>query len=474
MRASSSGRRSATRSRSPPTVKPSISSGRILSSSFRSPPMFRSLAIEVSHASARVVSLPVVTRGVGLLWHQYVEGVGGHGEVLRGHGHHFPVYIDRELRVGLDLDTRGPEVVDAFHPDEVAALEVPGDPDEVPPPAEIYGVDVEGPVVYTRFGGDDHTPAVESPVADGDLQETVVLDGLVVTVGEGQPGGEGFVPQERLDRSRGISQRTRAPFQPRGEGPRGLHAEPDGGDVHVVVVAGETEIYVDNLAFRYRPASTLDVLRYPEGPGKVIGRTEGQEAQKRVVVRQEVDHGAHGPVAAAKDEEPVSRAVVENLTHRLGEPCRISYGVGYAKGDTELLKAVEGLEERPLPGARTRVDDQGRTLGRDVTAHALLRTGGHRAASALHISCSWYSLVTMTKRVYESRAQRVSPDGDSNEGSGRPLHLLRFVVFSGAVGGQDDLERPQAVEPARARWFAFGRAAQEVCQHQRVHVLTHV
>src|SRR5215211_7318027 len=33
------------------------------------------------------------------------------------------------------------------------------------------------------------------------------------------------------------------------------------------------------------------------------------------------------------------------------------------------LKAVEGLEERALPAAGTRVDDQGRTLGRNVTAH---------------------------------------------------------------------------------------------------------
>src|ERR671910_645649 len=238
MRASWSGRRSATRSNSPPTVKPSISSGRISSSSSWSPPMFRSLAIEAGHASAPVAVLLVVTRGVGLLRHQYMEGVLDHGEVLRGSRHHFPVYIDCELRVSLDLNARGPEVVNALHPDEVPAFEVSSDPDEVPMPAEIYGVDVEELVVYTRFGGDDHTPAVEAPVADGDLQQTVVFDGLVVTFGEGQPGGEGFVTQERLDGGCGIGQRTRAPFQPRGEGPRGLHAEPDGSDVHVVVVAG--------------------------------------------------------------------------------------------------------------------------------------------------------------------------------------------------------------------------------------------
>src|SRR5215207_4072447 len=269
--------------------------------------MFRSLQSRPA-TQARVVSLPafVVARCVGLLRHQYVEGVLGHGEVLRGHGHHFPVYVDRKFTVGLDLDTRGPEVVNAFHLDEVAALEVPGDPDKVPPPTEIYGVDVEGPVVYARFGGDDHTPAVEAPVADGDLQETVIFDGLVVTVGEGQPGGEGFVPQERLDGGRRIGQRTRAFLQPRGESPRGLNPESDGGHVHVVVVASETQVYVDDLAIRYRIAGALDILRNLQRPGEIVGRTEGQEAENRIVVRQEIDHGAHGPVAAAKDEEPVT------------------------------------------------------------------------------------------------------------------------------------------------------------------------
>src|SRR5215211_7885550 len=162
----------------------------------------------------------------------------------------------------------------ALHFDEVPALEVSGDPDEVPMPAEVYSVDVEGPVVYARFGGYDHTPTVEASVADGDLQETVVFQGLVVTVGEGQSGGEGFVLQERPDGGRRIGQRTRALLQPRGEGPRGLHPEPDGGDVHVVVVAGETEIDVDDFAFRYRPAGALDVLRYPERSGEIVGCTE--------------------------------------------------------------------------------------------------------------------------------------------------------------------------------------------------------
>src|SRR5215217_6241978 len=238
-------------------------------------------------------SSPVVTRGVGLLRHQHVEGVLDHREVLRGSRHHFPVYVDRELGIRLDPDARGPKVVNAFHPDEIPALEVSSDPDEVPPPAEIYGVDVEELVVYTRFGGDDHTPAVEAPVADCDLQETVVFDGLVVTLGEGQPGGEGFVPQERSDGGHGIGQRTRAFLQPRRESPRGLNPESDGGHVHVVVVASETEVYVDDLAIRYRIAGALDVLRYLQRPGEIVGRTEGQEAENRIVVRQEIDHGAH-------------------------------------------------------------------------------------------------------------------------------------------------------------------------------------
>src|SRR5215212_9917155 len=290
--------------------------------------MFRSLAIEAGHASAPGAALPVVvvTRGVGLLRHQHVQGVLDHREVLRGPRHHFPVYVDREFRVRLDLDARGPEVANAFHPDEIPALEVSSDPDEVPPPAEIYGVDVEELVVYTRFGGDDHAPAVEAPVADSDLQETIVFDGLVVTIGEGQPGGEGFVPQERPYGGRGISQRSRALLQPRREGPRGLHPEPDRDNVNVVVVAGEAEVDVDDLATRYRLAGALDVLRYLEGTGEVVGRAEGQEAQEDIVVRQEVDYGAHGTVASAQDQKPITGAVVEDLPHRLGESCGISYG----------------------------------------------------------------------------------------------------------------------------------------------------
>src|SRR5215210_2386108 len=82
--------------------------------------------------------------------------------------------------------------------------------------------------------------------------------------------------------------------------------------------------------------------------------------------------------------------------------------------------------------------------------------------------------ITITNRVYESGAYRVSPDGISKAGSGRSLYLLGFVIFSGAVCGQDDLEGTQTVEPARARRFAFGDAAQEVCEHERVHVLSRV
>jgi hypothetical protein len=165
---------------------------------------------------------------------------------------------------------------------------------------------------------------------------------------------------------------------------------------------------------------------------------------------------------------------VEDLTHRLGKPRGIPYSVGHTEVDAKLLKAVEGLEECPLPGTRTRVDDQGRTLGRNVAAHTGLPTGRHRATDALRIPCSLHSLVTITKRVYASSAHKVSPDGAWNAGSGRPLHLLRFVVLSGAVGGQDDLERTQAIESTRARRVVFGHAAQEIRQHERVHVFSHV
>ena len=42
-------------------------------------------------------------------------------------------------------------------------------------------------------------------------------------------------------------------------------------------------------------------------------------------------------------------------------------------------------------------------------------TGEEAGTRVLRILC-WYSLVIMTKRVYESGTLRVSPDGDSNAG----------------------------------------------------------
>jgi hypothetical protein len=59
-------------------------------------------------------------------------------------------------------------------------------------------------------------------------------------------------------------------------------------------------------------------------------------------------------------------------------------------------------------------------------------------------------------------------------GLGRLLHSFRFAVFGGAVGGKDDLQRSQAIEPTRARRYALGHTAQEILQHQRVHVLPRV
>src|SRR5215211_8886709 len=59
-------------------------------------------------------------------------------------------------------------------------------------------------------------------------------------------------------------------------------------------------------------------------------------------------------------------------------------------------------------------------------------------------------------------------------GSGRSLHFLRFVVLCGAVRGKDDLQGTQAIEPARARRLAFGHAAEELREHERVHVFSGV
>src|SRR5215210_5874890 len=133
----------------------------------------------------------------------------------------------------------------ALDVDEVPAPEVSGDPDQVPAPAQLYGVQVEGLVVYARFGGDDHPPAVEAPVADGDLEEAVVLDGFVVLVREREPGGERLVSEEGPDGGKRIGQRTRALLQPRREGTRRPHAEAHRGDVHVEVIPREAEVHVD-------------------------------------------------------------------------------------------------------------------------------------------------------------------------------------------------------------------------------------
>src|SRR5918995_7010579 len=122
-------------------------------------------------------------------------------------------------------------------------------------------------VVYVRLKGDDHAPAVEAPVADGDLKEAVVLDGLVVLVREGQPGGERFVFEESPDGRHGIGQGTRALLQPGREGPRGHHTEAHRRDVYVEIVPGEAEVDVDHLAVHYELAGFLDILGDVERPG---------------------------------------------------------------------------------------------------------------------------------------------------------------------------------------------------------------
>src|SRR5215208_7848999 len=221
------------------------------------------------------LSVVVVTGGGRVLRHEHVEGVLGHGEVLRGSRHNFPIYVDGEVGLRLQPYPRGPEVVHTVGLDEVPAPEVTDGSDEVPPPSQVYGVDVERLVVYARLEGDDHAPAVEAPVADGDLQEAVVLDGLVVPFREGQLGGERFVFEESPNGGHRIGQGTRALLQPGREGPRGLHTEAHRRDVHVEIVPGEAEVDVDHLAVRYELAGFLDVLGDVERPGEVVGRAEG-------------------------------------------------------------------------------------------------------------------------------------------------------------------------------------------------------
>src|SRR5215204_5817847 len=165
----------------------------------------------------------------------------------------------------------GPEVAHAFLPDEVPALEVAGHPEEVPVLPELYGVDVQAAVVNARFWSHHHTAAVEASVADGDLKEAFVLGRFVVTVREGQAGREGLVLEEGPDGGHGVRQWSGALFQPRGERPRCLHRETHGGDVNVIVVTGEAEVNVDDLAAGYSLARPFDVERYFERPREVVG-----------------------------------------------------------------------------------------------------------------------------------------------------------------------------------------------------------
>ena len=61
----------------------------------------------------------------------------GDGEVLRSPGNDLAVYVHGELWLRLEPHPLGPVVTYAIHPDEVPALEVAGDPDEVAVPPEM-------------------------------------------------------------------------------------------------------------------------------------------------------------------------------------------------------------------------------------------------------------------------------------------------------------------------------------------------
>src|SRR5918998_6300291 len=141
---------------------------------------------------------------------------------------------------------------------------------------EPYGIDVELPVVDTGVRRDDHAAAVEASVPDRYLQEPFVLDGLVVAVGEDEAGGERFVAQERLDRGHRVGERPDVLFDPRRQSLRRPHAEAHGGDVDVVIVAGEPEVHVDDLAVGYRLAGAVHVRRYLKRAREVVRRAEGQ------------------------------------------------------------------------------------------------------------------------------------------------------------------------------------------------------
>ena len=78
-------------------------------------------------------------------------------------------------------------------------------------------VDIEGVIVDPGRRGDRVAAAVVPAVADGDLQQVLELQRLVVPVGELEAGTERFVPGIGAQGGNAIRQRPEVPLQPGAE-----------------------------------------------------------------------------------------------------------------------------------------------------------------------------------------------------------------------------------------------------------------
>ncbi len=101
-----------------------------------------------------------------------------------------------------------------------------------------------------------------------------MFDGLVVPVRKGEPRPEGFVLEKGFYGGHRVRRRARGLLEARRQRPRHPGGETDGGQVDVVVVPGESEVYVDELAVGYRLAGTVEVARDAQGAREVIRGAE--------------------------------------------------------------------------------------------------------------------------------------------------------------------------------------------------------
>src|SRR5215217_5368867 len=111
------------------------------------------------------------------------------------------------------------------------------------------------------------------------------------------------------------------------------------------------------LAVGYDVAGCFEVERYPQSTGEIVGGTQGEEAQHRVTVCQEVHYRAHRPVPAPENDEVVT--LQQYLPDRLRQAGRISQGVNGVYRYPISGQTVERQAEGRLPDSRAHVHYEG-------------------------------------------------------------------------------------------------------------------